>query len=202
MIEKRTVIWLAAIGVVAVGLLAVMAPRLSQARSVAAQSTAAPPAPDLVGTAWINASPESATSVSKLRGHITVLHFWTFECINCKHNLPYYAKWATKYKPSEVQVVGVHTPELAEERKPANVREAVKALGIDYPVLIDTDGTNWTNYHQQVWPTVYVIDRNGRVRYRWEGELQWDGQDGFAEVSRVIERLRREGAGTANETRR
>ena len=149
-------------------------------------------APVLLGDAWINVPAKELPAVKSFTGRVTVLHFWTFECINCKHNLPYYAKWAAAYKSADVQVIGVHTPELPVERDPANVREAVKALGITYPVLIDGDGVNWNRYHQEYWPAVYVIDKKGALRYRWNGELQWDGQDGYGQVTAVIEKLRKE----------
>ncbi|MHB8634882.1 MAG: redoxin domain-containing protein [Fimbriimonadaceae bacterium] len=165
------------------------APPLAQVRASARSRDAAPA---LKGKQWINIAAADIANVTKFEGRVTVLHFWTFECINCRHNLPAYAKWASKYKPSDVQVIGVHTPELPAERVPANVRKAVKALGIHYPVLIDGDGVNWTNYHQEFWPTVYVIDKKGDVRYRWVGELGFNGQNGFAEVTKVIERLRKE----------
>lgn len=149
-------------------------------------------APALKGSDWINVPAADVGRVSSFKGRVTVLHFWTFDCINCKHNLPAYAKWAAAYKPAEVQVIGVHTPELEVERDPANVRDAVKGLGITYPVLIDGDGANWNRYHQEYWPTVYVIDRKGEVRYHWVGELGYNGKDGYAEVTRVIEALRKE----------
>ncbi|HLK14223.1 MAG TPA: redoxin domain-containing protein [Fimbriimonadaceae bacterium] len=149
-------------------------------------------APALTGDQWINVPKGGAAKVADFKGRITVLHFWTFECINCKHNLPYYAKWAAQYKPEDVQIIGVHTPELETEKDPANVKDAVKALGITYPVLIDGDGANWKVWRQEVWPTVYVVDKKGQVRYRWTGELEWDGQDGFGQVSAVITKLEKE----------
>jgi len=149
-------------------------------------------APALTGSDWINVPAEDVNRVSSFKGRVTVLHFWTFDCVNCKHNLPAYAKWAAAYKPSEVQLIGVHTPELAEERVPENVRAAVKGLGITYPVLIDTDGANWNRYQQEYWPTVYVIDKKGNVRYHWVGELGYNGQDGYGAVTRVVEALRKE----------
>ncbi|HVT12043.1 MAG TPA: redoxin domain-containing protein [Fimbriimonadaceae bacterium] len=143
-------------------------------------------APTLVGGEWINGNGQP------FKGRITILHFWTFGCINCRHNLPYVAKWAAKYDPKEVQVVGIHTPELDFEKDPKNVEDAVKRLGIQYPMLIDAKGENWNRYHVEAWPTVVVIDKQGRVRETWVGELQWNGQDGFGEISRKIERLRQE----------
>ena len=184
----RTTTVLLGVGFVAVlGAASLAAPRRLLPTQVAAVT-----APALQGDGWINVPAKDLARVKLFTGRVTVVHFWTFECINCRHNLPYYAKWAAAYKPEDVQVIGVHTPELETERVPDNVRSAVKAIGITYPVLIDGEGANWNRYHQEVWPTVYVIDKKGQLRYKWVGELQWDGQNGYGEVTKVIEALRKE----------
>jgi hypothetical protein len=93
-----------------------------------------------------------------------------------------------------VVVIGVHTPETPGERDPANVAREVKRLGITYPVLLDQDGSNWKRWGQQYWPTVYLIDRRGRVRYRWIGELDYGGAGGSAQIAERVEALLREPA--------
>ncbi len=89
-------------------------------------------------------------------------------------------------------LIGVHTPETDEERVTENVRRHVKERGITYPVLLDTDGTNWRRWEQQYWPTVYLIDKRGRARYRWAGELEYKRAGGTAIMGRLIESLLRE----------
>lgn len=143
-------------------------------------------APELTSGEWINGE------ALAFKGRVTVLQFWTFACGNCKHNLPYVERWAARYDPKDVQVIGIHTPELDIEKDPKNVREAVKRLGIQYPVLIDDKGENWARYNVEAWPTVILIDKRGMIRKTWVGELQWNGQDGFGELSQKIERLRQE----------
>jgi thiol-disulfide isomerase/thioredoxin len=149
-------------------------------------------APALVGSVWIG----DATAISRaksFRGHVTIVHFWTFECINCKHNLPHYAAWAKKYDPAQVTIVGVHTPETATEASEANLRREIPRLGINYPVVMDNASVNWNHYHQDEWPAVYVVDQEGRIRGKWLGELQWDGRDGDSEVRQLVDRLIQEG---------
>jgi thiol-disulfide isomerase/thioredoxin len=154
--------------------------------SLLAQAPKAPDAPTLTGDVWIN------SKAADFKGHVTVLHFWTFACINCKHNIPFYNRWAAKYEGAEVQIVGVHTPELEIEKKLENVKQAVKDYGINYPVLFDGDYANWNRYKVDVWPTVILVDKQGKIRYTWKGELQWDGQDGFGTLTRIIDKLRQE----------
>jgi thiol-disulfide isomerase/thioredoxin len=149
-------------------------------------------APELTGTEWLNMPHDEPLKLAARRGKVTVLHFWTFGCINCKRNLPAYARWQRMFSKQNVQIIGVHTPETDEEKMSVNVARNVKKVGITYPVLIDGKGENWKRWHQSYWPTVYLIDRQGNVRYQWEGELGYDGADGEAQFTRHINELLRE----------
>ena len=149
-------------------------------------------APKLVGTTWLNTKDRPVESIKEFKGHVTILHFWTFECINCKHNLPSIAAWAKKYPVDQVQVIGVHTPELKEERNQKNLQEAITRLGIEYPVIVDNNGENWNRYKVEVWPTVFIIDKKGQVRAYWVGELGWKGATGFQDLSKIVQTLIKE----------
>jgi thiol-disulfide isomerase/thioredoxin len=153
-----------------------------------AQQTTPTSAPALVGKTWIGSSADIQRA-KDFRGHVTILHFWTFGCINCKHNLPHYAKWAKLFDPKQVTIIGVHTPETPGERIEANVVREIHRHGITYPVLVDNQSQNWDRYHQQFWPAVYVIDQKGQIRGKWEGELQYNGQDGEAQVRELVGKL-------------
>jgi hypothetical protein len=91
-----------------------------------------------------------------------------------------------------VTLIGVHTPETPEERVRENVVRKVKEYKITYPVLLDQNGENWQRWGQQYWPTVYLIDKKGRVRYRWEGELEYRNAGGEEKMAVRIEDLLKE----------
>jgi thiol-disulfide isomerase/thioredoxin len=148
-------------------------------------------APELSG-AWLNVPRGTSMTMQSRRGRVTIVHFWTFGCINCKRNLPHYAQWQKEFGPRGVAVIGIHTPETAGERNVTNVINQVKALGITYPVLLDPEAQNWKRWGQRCWPTAYLIDKQGRVRIAWEGELQYGGRDGFARATQMIEVLLKE----------
>jgi cytochrome c biogenesis protein CcdA/thiol-disulfide isomerase/thioredoxin len=133
--------------------------------------------PDLSGaTAWINSPPLSAES---LRGKVVVVDFWTYSCINCLRSLPYIHAWYERYKESGLVVVGVHAPEFPFEKDEANVRRAVKDLGIDYPVAMDNDYAIWRGFNNQFWPAHYFIDATGRIRYHHFGEGNYEESEGW-----------------------
>jgi len=128
--------------------------------------------PDLSGaTTWLNSPPLTPES---FRGKVVVIDFWTYSCINCLRSLPYIQAWYGKYKDSGLVVIGVHTPEFPFEKDEANVRQAVRELGIAYPVAMDNDYRIWRTFHNKFWPAHYFIDSTGRVRFHHFGEGGYD----------------------------
>ena len=146
-------------------------------------------APELIGDSWLNLPKGSTLSLASRKGKVTIVHFWTFACINCKRNLAAYDRWWKRFADKGVVVIGVHTPETEPERDPANVAKKVKELGIAYPVLLDSEHQNWDRWQQRIWPTIYLIDKQGRVRYVWEGELEYQNAGGEAKMTRLIVEL-------------
>ena len=122
-------------------------------------------------TLWLNSPPLSAEG---LRGKVVVVDFWTYSCINCLRALPYVESWFQKYKDHGLVVIGVHAPEFAFEKDPANVRRAVADLKIAYPVALDNDYAIWQAFNNQYWPAHYFIDAAGRVRAHHFGEGNYD----------------------------
>ncbi len=125
-------------------------------------------APELNNTIWINS--DKPLKLADLKGKVVLLEFWTFECINCIHTLPAMNSFYDKYADKGLVIIGDHFPEFAYERDVDNVRQAVKDDKIKYAVAIDNDGATWNAYHQNYWPTMYLIDKRGIIRYEAIGE--------------------------------
>ena len=131
--------------------------------------------PSLAGAVqWLN-SPE--LNAESLRGKVVLVDFWTYDCINCQHTLPYVKAWEEKYGKDGFVVIGVHTPEYGYERIIDNVKDQVKKLGITYPVAIDNNYAIWRNFDNQYGPAHYLIDAKGQVRYTHFGEGRYDAQE-------------------------
>lgn len=126
-------------------------------------------------TAWINSEP---ITLRQLRGKVVVVHFWAFGCINCIRNLPHYQGWQEKFAKDGVTIIGIQTPETDSERKLDNLQRNVIERKIEYPVVFDGASENWKAWGNNMWPSVYLIDKQGRVRNWWYGELNWEGAKG------------------------
>lgn len=125
-------------------------------------------APALTGiTGWLNSEP---LTLEGLRGHVVLLDFWTYSCINCQRTIPRLAEWADRYADDGLVVLGVHSPEFAFEKVPGNVAANAERLGVRYPVALDNDYATWRAYGQRYWPAHYLVDAEGRVRQVHYGE--------------------------------
>ena len=149
-------------------------------------------APELVAEGWLNVTVTNRPTLASRKGKVTIVHFWTYGCINCRRNLPIYDRWQKRYAPRGVMIIGIHTPETQAEGKAVNVARKVKELGISYPVLLDSRHYNWNRWRQHVWPSVYLVDKQGRARYLAEGELEYKGAGGEAKMGALIESLLKE----------
>jgi thiol-disulfide isomerase/thioredoxin len=152
-------------------------------------------APELVGVdPWFNTSDGEPLRLAALRDRVVLLEFWTFACVNCQRTLPFLRRMHDQYQP-DLTVVGVHSPEFSFERSVENVERAVREHGLEYPVGLDNDFVAWNAYGNRYWPTMYLIDRAGQIRYTHIGE----GNYGFTETA--IRTLLAEAVGPGAETR-
>jgi thiol-disulfide isomerase/thioredoxin len=119
------------------------------------------------GSVWLNTEP---IGVERLQGRVVAVDFWTYSCVNWLRTLPYLSTWAERYQGRGLVIVGVHSPEFGFEHDLDNVRGAVAALAVDYPVVIDNDFVIWRAFGNRYWPALYLVDGQGRLRFHHFGE--------------------------------
>ncbi len=119
---------------------------------------------------WFNTPGDRPLSLQGLRGHVVLVDFWTYTCINCIRTLPYLKSWDQAYRSKGLTIVGVETPEFPFEREAGNVRDAISQFGLHYPVVQDNRMGTWNAYGNEDWPADYLIDAHGQVRYVSIGE--------------------------------
>ena len=138
------------------------------------------PAPDLAAGDWINSEP---LKLEDLRGRVVLIDFWTFGCYNCRNTLPFIKGWHDRYRDQGLTVIGVHSPEFEHEKKRENLRREVTSLEINYPVVSDNDYQTWDAYKVAAWPTLFLLDKQGRIRWMHVGEGEYD------QTERLIQKL-------------
>jgi cytochrome c biogenesis protein CcdA/thiol-disulfide isomerase/thioredoxin len=119
---------------------------------------------------WFNTLGDRPLSLAGLRGHVVLVDFWTYTCINCIRTLPYLKAWDAAYRHDGLTIVGVETPEFSFEHDASNVANAIGQFGIRYPVVQDNEMGTWNAYGNEYWPADYLIDASGHVRYAAFGE--------------------------------
>ncbi|MBI3597397.1 MAG: redoxin domain-containing protein [Nitrospirae bacterium] len=148
--------------------------------SVDAQAVIGRKAPEIISPAWINSEPQS---LSDLRGKVVMVEFWTFGCYNCRNVEPQIKKWHRTYADRGLVVIGIHTPEFSYEKEVDAVKKYVQEKMIPYAVAIDNDFTIWNQYQNHYWPAIYLIDKQGVIRYIRAGE------GNYAETEKMIQNL-------------
>lgn len=129
-------------------------------------------APELTNTTWLNA--DAPLRLADLRGKVVIVEMWTFGCINCQNVMPSLKEWHEKYAGQGLVIIGNHYPEFDYETDLANLQDAVQRFEIEYPVAQDNDGATWRAYKNHYWPALYLIDKQGHIRYVHIGEGRYN----------------------------
>jgi thiol-disulfide isomerase/thioredoxin len=136
------------------------------------------PAPQFTGTEqWFNTPGGRSLSLAGLRGHVVLVDFWTYTCINCLRTLPFLKGLYAAYHRYGLEIVGVETPEFTFEQDAGNVAQAIRSDGLRYPVVQDNQYGTWNAYSNQYWPAEYLIDAQGQVRHTQFGEGDYKGSE-------------------------
>ena len=142
-------------------------------------------APPIVSKTWINSAPIRPADV---RGRVVLVEFWTFGCGNCQATVPAMRRLWKDYRNNGLLVIGVHTPETDSERELEHVRGAIERQKISFPVALDNDYRIWKSFGNRYWPTIYLIDAHGALRFAHIGELR-EGTSEWRDLTRRIEAL-------------
>lgn len=140
-----------------------------------------PPLRDIDG--WLQSD---MSSLEELRGEVVAVQFWTFGCSNCKATLPHMQELHAKYADQGFEIVGVHAPEFEFEADVDNIVEAAAELGVTWPIVLDTAKQtfhSWQDGSRAFWPRVYLLDRQGHIRYDHIGEGR------YAEIDAAVAAL-------------
>jgi thiol-disulfide isomerase/thioredoxin len=133
-----------------------------------------------IGRLWLNSAP---LSFRQLRGRVVLVDFWDYTCVNCIRTLPYVQAWHERYHDKGLTVIGVHSPEFTFAQYESNVERGIREFGLTYPVVVDSNREIWKAFANRYWPTKYLLDKDGYLRYGHFGE------GGYSECEQTIQEL-------------
>ncbi|MGN6367017.1 MAG: redoxin domain-containing protein [Phycisphaerae bacterium] len=128
-------------------------------------------APDFPPSAsWLNTHNAPLHLHTNLKGHLLLLHFFTFSCINCIHTLPDLAFLEQKYKDAPFLILGIHSPKFDHAKSPSAVQAAAHRHHLHHPILLDPHHTTWDAYAIPSWPTLTLIGPDAKIIGQVSGE--------------------------------
>ena len=130
------------------------------------------PAPELTNETWLNV--DSPLHIADLHGKVVIVEMWTFGCINCRNVMPSLKEWHSKYADQGLVIIGNHFPEFSYEQDLENLKNAIAENDLQYAVAQDNNGDTWRAYKNHYWPTLYLIDKQGHIRYVHIGEGRYN----------------------------
>ena len=166
--KKRLQLWIGAGVLVLAGAVSFAAVRLSTLQGALPAQQRGKPAPEFIGiTKWLNSPP---LTLKQLHGKVVWIDFWTYSCINCIRTLPDVRAFYARYHQAGLDIIGVHSPEFSFEKNISNIQAAIKRYRLPYPIAVDNVLGTWNAYHNDSWPHVYLVDRNGNIAFNYAGE--------------------------------
>lgn len=102
-------------------------------------------------------------------GKVVLVNFWGTWCPPCLKEMPSMQRLKQAMADRPFRILAVNVRQQA-----ADAERFAKALGVDFTILLDAWGQAAREWKVKVYPTSYLIDPEGRIRYRAVGELAWD----------------------------
>ena len=123
--------------------------------------------PPLAEGEWLNGRP---LVPNQLRDKVILIDFWDYTCINCLRTLPYLKQWHQRYAEHGLVIIGIHTPEFRFAQFQTHLAAAIAEYEIPYPILLDNGNENWSRFATKAWPTKFLVDPDGYIRFKRQGE--------------------------------
>ncbi|MEM7183084.1 MAG: redoxin family protein [Spirochaetota bacterium] len=148
----------------------------------------APEFTEKLANSWINSSP---LSIKQLRGKVLLVNIFTYGCWNCYRSFPWIRDLEQRLSGKGLQLIGIHSPEFSHEKVRKNVIAKVKHFRLKFPVMIDNEFRYWGALGNNAWPSFYLVDKQGNLRYKFVGETH-KNTSRAKQVERAIEALLKE----------
>lgn len=115
-------------------------------------------------------------------GKVVLVNFWASWCPPCIEEIPSMQRLYKKMRNRPFEILAVNVGE-----KKSVIRKFKKQLGFEFPVLLDKKGTVYKEWKVYVYPSNFLLDTKGRLRFGTPGGVEWDGPEAIAAINSLLE---------------
>jgi len=119
--------------------------------------------------------------LSDYRGKVILLNFWASWCPPCIYEMPELTKLKKHFAAQPFEILALNVGE-----KKYRVRKFVKLINFKLPVLLDTASETFDAWGVKTLPTSFLIDGDGRIRYRIRGNPGWEQEETLTIIEKLI----------------
>jgi len=120
-------------------------------------------------------------SLGDYRGQVVLVNFWASWCSPCIKEIPVLKRLKQDLHDQPFEVLAVNVGE-----QKYRVWKFVKLISFELPVLLDTSKDTFQSWGASVLPTSFLLDKQGRIRYRVQGDTEWDSEKVVALIETLI----------------
>lgn len=117
-------------------------------------------------------------------GKVTLVNFWASWCGPCVEEIPALNHLREHMQGRPFELISINYAE-----KPEQVREFLGSVQVDFPVLLDRDGSFSARWNVLVYPATFVINKAGDIVYGVNGAIEWDSPDTLNKLEALVDEL-------------
>jgi len=114
---------------------------------------------------------EKLIDVSEYKDRVVLLNFWASWCKPCVEEIPSLTRLQQQFNQNDFKIITINVGESREQ-----IIEFMKKVKLDLPIMLDADGQAVKDWGVYAYPSNFVLDKNGVIRYAYRGALEWDSQ--------------------------
>ena len=124
---------------------------------------------------------DQASGLADYKDRVILLNFWASWCKPCIKEVPSLMRLQANYDTRDFQIITINIGETKKE-----IAEFIKKVGLDLPILMDQDGQSVKDWRVYVYPSNFLLDRQGKIRYAYRGALEWDSQAVIETINQLL----------------
>jgi len=125
---------------------------------------------------------EETVTLSDLRGNVVFLKFWATWCGPCRAGMPPMESLYNRFRDKNFEMLAVNIRE-----RDTDVLAFMETSNLSFPALLDSDASVSASYGVQAVPTMFLIDKEGRIIARFVGSLDWDSPQFHAALEMLLD---------------